>query len=208
MRHITKLIALAALTAAAVSCGTATRDSQSPVFVVINTMLAAQGNKPSTFLGNLTSDVLTLVTSGGACTLATPCPTIFNDLGQVVLSAPLKNIGTATSPNTPTSNNAVTITRYHVQYRRADGRNTPGVDVPFAFDGATTGTILAGATLTLSFEMVRVTAKQETPLVQLVGSGVFMTTIADVTFYGKDQVGNDVSVTGSLQIDFGNFGDT
>ena len=208
MRHITRLIALAALTAAAVSCGTATRDSQSPVFVVINTMLAAQGNKPSTFFGNLTSDVLTLVTSGGACTLATPCPTIFNDLGQVVLSAPLKNIGTATSPNTPTSNNAVTITRYHVQYRRADGRNTPGVDVPFAFDGATTGTILAGATLTLSFEMVRVTAKQETPLVQLVGSGVFMTTIADVTFYGKDQVGNDVSVTGSLQIDFGNFGDT
>jgi hypothetical protein len=28
-----------------------------------------------------------------------------------------------------------------------------------------------------------------------------------VTFYGKDRVGNDVSVTGQIQINFGNFGD-
>jgi hypothetical protein len=28
-----------------------------------------------------------------------------------------------------------------------------------------------------------------------------------VTFYGHDQVGNDVSVMGSIQIDFGNFAD-
>ena len=30
---------------------------------------------------------------------------------------------------------------------------------------------------------------------------------AKVTFYGTDQTGNDVSVTGTIQIDFGNFGD-
>jgi hypothetical protein len=34
-----------------------------------------------------------------------------------------------------------------------------------------------------------------------------ISTIADVTFYGRDQAGNDVSATGSIGIDFGNFGD-
>lgn len=207
MRHITKLVGLAALTAAAVSCNSAARDSQSPVYIVINTLQAAQGSRPDRLAGNLTSDVLTIVTSGGVCSLANPCPTIFNDIGRVILSASLKNIGGASAPTVPTSNNAVTITRYRVQYRRADGRNTPGVDVPFAFEGAATGTILPAQTLEIFFELVRVTAKQETPLVQMIGNGVVLTTIADVTFYGKDQVGNDVSVTGSIQIDFGNFGD-
>ncbi|MCK7469888.1 MAG: hypothetical protein MZU95_03085 [Desulfomicrobium escambiense] len=41
----------------------------------------------------------------------------------------------------PTPVNSVTVTRYHVAFKRSDGRNTPGVDVPYAFDGAATGTI-------------------------------------------------------------------
>jgi hypothetical protein len=41
----------------------------------------------------------------------------------------------------------------------------------------------------------------------LVSSPAIITMIADVTFYGQDRVGNDVSATGSIQIDFGNFGD-
>jgi hypothetical protein len=28
-----------------------------------------------------------------------------------------------------------------------------------------------------------------------------------VTFYGQDRTGNNVTVTGQIQIDFGNFGD-
>jgi hypothetical protein len=101
----------------------------------------------------------------------------------------------------------VTITRVHVEYVRADGRNTPGVDVPYPFDGATTGTVPASGTVTLGFELVRNTAKMESPLVQLKSSGIIITTVANCTFYGKDQVGNDISATGSIQIDFGNFGD-
>ena len=92
-------------------------------------------------------------------------------------------------------------------YRRADGRNTPGVDVPYAFDGAATGTVPLTGTMTLGFQMVRNQAKQEPPLVQLATNGLFISTIADVTFYGRDQVGNDVSVTGSMEVDFANFGD-
>jgi hypothetical protein len=34
-----------------------------------------------------------------------------------------------------------------------------------------------------------------------------LSTIADVTFFGADQVGNAISVTGSILIDFGNFAD-
>ena len=42
---------------------------------------------------------------------------------------------------------------------------------------------------------------------ELASGRTIITTIADVSFYGRDQVGNDVNVTGSIQIDFGNFGD-
>jgi hypothetical protein len=63
-------------------------------------------------------------------------------------------------------------------------------------------------TLTLGFELVRNTAKQESPLVQLETNGIIISTIADVTLYGRDQVGNDISATGSIGIAFGNFGDT
>ena len=106
----------------------------------------------------------------------------------------------------PSSNNEVTINRYRVVYRRADGRNTPGVDVPYGFDGGVTGTVGAGASLGLGFELVRHIAKEESPLVQLANSRTTISTIADITFYGRDQVGNDISVTGSITVDFGDFG--
>ena len=83
----------------------------------------------------------------------------------------------------------------------------PGVDVPYAFDGAVTATIAAGGTGSTGFELVRHVAKGESPLVQLIESPNTISTIADVTFYGSDQVGNDVSATGSMLVEFGNFGD-
>ena len=101
----------------------------------------------------------------------------------------------------------ITINRVRVVYTRADGRNTQGVDVPFAFDSAVTGTIQAAGTLTLGFELVRQVAKQESPLVQLRTSSNIISAIATVTFYGVDRVGNNVQATGQLQIEFGNFGD-
>ena len=49
--------------------------------------------------------------------------------------------------------NAITITQYHVEYVRSDGRNTPGVDVPYAFDSAVGATVTGTATVgfTLGF---------------------------------------------------------
>ena len=150
--------------------------------------------------------MITNITSPAPCSPTSPCPTIFGDSGTVKLRTPLKDTG-ATVALAPTSNNEVTINRVHVQYRRADGRNTPGVDVPFAFDSAVTGTIPAGGTLQLGFELVRHVAKQESPLAQLRTSNNFISAIATVTFYGVDRVGNNIQTTGTIQIEFGNFGD-
>jgi hypothetical protein len=102
--------------------------------------------------------------------------------------------------------NSITITRYHVRYVRADGLQTEGVDVPYAFDGAATVTVSNTAS-TVGFQLVRVVAKEESPLVQLKNSPSFITVIAEVTFFGQDQAGNEVTVVGKIQIDFGNFGD-
>jgi hypothetical protein len=104
----------------------------------------------------------------------------------------------------PSANNSVTITGYHVAYSRADGRNTPGVDVPYPFDGKVTLTIPANTTGGLSFEVVRQVAKAEAPLLQLKQTQVVVSTITDVTFFGQDLVGNAISVTGSTLINFEN----
>ena len=79
--------------------------------------------------------------------------------------------------------------------------------MPFAFDSAVTGTIAAGGTLTIGFELVRNVAKQEAPLVQLRSSSNIIGVIARVTFYGIDRVGNAIQTTGQISIEFGNFGD-
>jgi hypothetical protein len=209
MCRFRSLVLVGAIAIATASCGDVVRQGRSPVMLVVNSLTAARGaNQIGTFGGSLDSDVITLVTTGGTCTTTNPCPTIFSDIGQAVLSVTMKDIGTPGNPTSPSANNAVTINRYHVDYRRTDGRNTPGVDVPYPIDGAATGTVTGGGTLSLSFEIVRHTSKEETPLVQLQGFGApIISTVATVTLYGADQVGNAVSTSGSIQINFGNFGD-
>lgn len=207
MRHISGLVVAAAVVVSSVSCGDVVRTGRSPMFLVIDLLQAQRGGGANVQFGNpLQSDVLSFVTSPAPCSTTSPCPTIFNDVGQVVLRIVPKDIGNTAAPAAPSTNNEVTLNRFHVTYRRADGRNTPGVDVPYGFDGAGTGTIAIGSQLTLGFEIVRHAAKMEAPLIGLVNSPSVITTLADVTFYGQDRVGNEVTVTGSIQIDFANFG--
>ena len=196
------MLTLAAFVAASVSCGDVVRDGKSPVYLVIDRLEAAQGNRPGNLSGTLNSDVLTNVTTPAPCTPTTPCPTVFNDIGIVTLHLDPKTLQMA-----PTPSNIVTINRYHVTYIRADGRNIQGLDVPYAFDGAFTGSVPTLGQVSFTFELVRHVAKQEPPLVQLVVSSTVITTIAQITFFGQDAVGNEVSVTGTMQVDFGNFGD-
>ena len=79
--------------------------------------------------------------------------------------------------------------------------------MPYAFDGAATFTVPADGSATAGFVIVRSQAKREAPLASLVTNDTLITTIAYVTFYGRDQVGNEVSVTGTIDVTFGNFGD-
>ena len=200
-RTIRRLVAVLGLLTTT-ACGDVVREGRSPVFLVIDSLQAAQGNKPTTLGNPLISDVITNIITPAPCSAATPCPTVFNDLGSVAFRLAPKDVSVA-----PTTNNQVTISRYHVGYRRADGRNTPGLDVPYGFDGAITGTIPPTGTATFGFELVRSIAKSEPPLLQLASNFVLINAIADVTFYGRDQVGNDISVSGSISVEFGNFGD-
>jgi hypothetical protein len=202
MRQLSRFGVGAALLVAATACGDVVRQGRSPVFLVIDALGAARGNSPGTFTSSLLSDVLTTVTQPPPCSAATPCATTFNDLGQAVVSLAMKNVTVE-----PTTNNQVTITRYRVDYSRTDGRNIPGVDVPYGFDGASTVTVTPGGTATVGFELVRNAAKQEAPLLQLINGGNLLDTMATVTFYGTDQVGNAVSISGTIRVTFANFAD-
>jgi hypothetical protein len=94
-----------------------------------------------------------------------------------------------------------------VKYRRADGHNVPGVDVPYDFDSALTMTVPATGVGEAAFQIVRHSAKEEAPLRALRFSNDIISTIAEVTFYGRDQAGNEISATGYMGVDFGDFAD-
>jgi hypothetical protein len=202
-RIVSRVLTGAALMAS-ISCGDVVRSSRSPVMLVVNSLTATRGSATSsTAASALVSDVLTIVTTGGTCSTTNPCPTIFGDTGTITLSLAAKN----TSVALDTTNNQVTVSRIHVAYRRTDGRNQEGVDVPFAFDTASTALVPTSGNTAIGFNIVRNQAKTESPLAELVNNGQIISAIIDVTAYGTDQVGNAVSVTGSIGVSFGNFGD-
>jgi hypothetical protein len=192
-----RAILVCAAIAFSASCGEVVRDGQGNSFLVINGMEAASGAEPTTFGGTLRSDVITIVDD---------VPSVFNDIGRVRFSLGLKDPGSATSPNGPTQYDAITVNRYHVRFIRADGRNTPGVDVPYPFDGALTVTVFGGE-VSAGFEIVRHLTKEEPPVQALAWNNLIIATIAEVTFYGRDLAGREVIATGHITINFGNFGD-
>lgn len=209
MRTFTFALTAASLVAGAVGCGSVVRSSRAPVILVVDSLQAVRGTAQATGtpVSSLFSDVFTLVTSGGTCSTTNPCPTVFADSGVGGLHIVMKDIGQPGVTVDPSSNNAVTITRVHVAYRRTDGRNQEGVDIPYGYDTAATATIGGNTTVSLGFPLVRVQAKTEQPLMGLRFNGQIISAIADVTFYGQDVVGNAVSAVGSIAIDFGNWGD-
>jgi hypothetical protein len=186
-------------------CTAAQRTGDSPAYLVVDDLEGASGATPSTFGSPLESDTVTVIKQQDASGQTRLVPTILSDPGKATLRLALKDPGTADSPSQPTDMNAITVTRYHVAYVRADGRNAPGVDVPFAFDGATTVTVTGQGTA-VGFTLVRLQAKEEAPIASFDASGA-LSTIAEVTFYGTDQAGHAVSVTAQIGVDFSNFAD-
>ena len=167
----------------ATSCSKAIRSGQASSYLILTSLTGgANATAP------VRSDV---VTDNG----------IFDDGGQAAFTLALKDeLGPA-----PTAVNSITLTQYHVEYIRSDGRNTPGVDVPFAFDGGLGATI--SDTGSVNFTLVRIQAKLESPLKALTGHGgaEAISTVARITFYGHDQTGREVSVTGNIEVNFADW---
>ena len=184
-----RVVLVAMVAGLAAGCGEYIRQDRAPVTLVITSLTAGEDETAT-----LRSDVRT----DGS---------IFDDMASVTMQMILKDPGVPGVTNVPSAINEVTITRYRVQFRRSDGRNTPGVDVPFPLESAATFRVPASGSVSASFELIRHTAKVEAPLAGLAGSLVIISTIADITFSGRDQAGNLVSVTGSMGVLFGDFAD-
>lgn len=185
-------------TMVASGCTNAQLTGDSPAYLMIGKLEAAAGLGAQTFTNVLDSDV---VTKGS----------VVEDGGRVTFILGLKDPGSAVTPAQPSSTNFITVNRFHVRFVRADGRNTPGVDVPYPFDGAATVTV-NGAGGTTGFVLVRAQSKWEAPLMALRNNGspggaVLISTLAEVTFYGQDQAGNPVSVTGNISVNFADWAD-
>lgn len=206
VRYATGALAVAVSVLSAASCADLARTGSGPAYLIMESVTGARGGSGSpSFTTSLLSDVLTLVdVTVGGTTVKTP--TIFNDLGQANIRAEMKN---ALSTTAPSPLNSITLNRYRVRFRRTDGQNREGIDVPFGFDGGTTMTIPIGKSAQVNFDLVRHQSKSEPPLRNLINGGGlrFISVIAEVTFYGRDQAGNDVSVSGTIDVQFGDFGD-
>jgi hypothetical protein len=103
--------------------------------------------------------------------------------------------------------NDIMLDRYTVSYTRTDGKNSPGVDVPYPFEGSVSVLISSGTSSSVSIVVVREVAKLEPPLSRLVDTGaeVVLQTTAKIDFYGHDLANNEVHATGYLPIFFANY---
>jgi hypothetical protein len=147
-------------------------------------------------IGDLFSDV---------CRGVPPACVVTNDNVLVVMSARAKD------PFTDISHfGDIVIDRYRVTYVRADGRNTPGVDVPHGFDGAMSFKVpVDGPAAAQQIMLVRPQAKLEPPLANLArgGGAIVLTTMAQIDFYGRQLVTDRaVEARGSLSVTFADFG--
>jgi hypothetical protein len=184
-------------------CTSAQLQGQASSYLIVENLQCANGADPEKLANTCDSDVLTFVKKqvNGQQVLV---PTIFEDPGVVTFGLGMKN-----PSNLPSPSNFITLNRYRVNFVRADGRNTPGVDVPYPFDGAFTATVNKESGVAATLALVRIQAKQENPLKPLVGSGgaLAISTLAEITFYGQDQAGREVSATGRIGVTFSDWGD-
>jgi hypothetical protein len=173
----------------------------------LNPNYANNGNSPILLLitginggAQLDSDVVS--GEGGTPPLSFICP----DVVGVRVENKLKN------PNLTTIDfrGDIVINRYEVHYFRSDGRGVQGVDVPYAISGNIATEVISGAAVTIPIEVVRRQAKLEPPLLILAAgnSGApVLTVFAEITLHAVTTIGQTMTATGRMQIDFADFGD-
>ncbi len=177
---------------------TATEDDDTTstfVTIVTFTGLASQNDGSLSAGPEIFSDVCLDPNGVGACIAQ-------NDEGVVTMRAQAKDQTSLTS-----TVQEVVFDRYRVTYTRADGRNVPGVDVPFPFDGVVNFRVPLETDTTATILIVRHQAKLESPLRELQNNGgaAVISVIARVDFFGRDLAGRQLQVTGFINITFGDF---
>lgn len=193
MTRVIKLLGLAVLAIGLAACNPMENESESASILVVERM---QGTTvDGEFSDYIQSDVLVETTQG---------TTIVADIGKATLSCKLL----APAPPMGSSGwNDIIVTRYVVSYTRVDGRNTPGVDVPYPFEGSVSVVFKVGYSQELAFVIVREVAKAEPPLIGLVTGGAegVLQATAKVEFYGHDMANKTVKATGYIPIFFANY---
>ncbi len=172
------------------SCNVLENKTRSASVLVIQSIVGIpmpKGQEDSTALD---SDIVINPPSG-------KCYYFIGDIAKVTFTAKLL------SPSrSATFYNDIRVYRYRVRYIRTDGRNVEGVDVPYSYEGAMDVYVPIDGTVSWSFDIVRTTAKQEPPLINLIETNNVIEAIAIVDFYGEDMAGNKVTATGRLSIYF------
>lgn len=176
------------------SCAELATNGSGPSYLVVMGIETTAGGRDEGSGASLESDVRT----NGS---------VFTDFGTANIRNVMKN---QLSTTAPTPHSDITLNHYRVRYIRTDGQNREGIDIPYGFDGGTTVTIPAGATAPVTFDLVRLQSKVEPPLRTLIGNGgaQVLSMIAEVTFYGRNQGGDEVMVTGRVDVKFADFGDS
>jgi hypothetical protein len=202
MRHArltfrqTRVLALAALTLVLAACNPLENDTLSMSQLIVESMTGLDlSGKDANYV---MSDVLYENPDTGATS-------IIADIAKATLSARMLDPNPITGPSSYAD---IQLTRYTVTFYRADGKNMPGVDVPHPFEGYLTALIKIGLPSQVNFVIVRETAKQEAPLVNLLQLGTraeAFTATARVDFYGHDLTGNAVKASGYISVTFANY---
>jgi hypothetical protein len=125
-----------------------------------------------------------------------------NDLGEVSVNA--KPINPMADKTSFTPYMDVLIDQIDVEFRRTDGRNVEGVDVPYSFTQPMSSLVTINGNASIPFMLIRHVAKLEAPLLALrefFNQGKVLELVAVVTLHGKDLGGHRVApVTGYLTV--------
>jgi hypothetical protein len=193
-----KAAVLAAVAAAmtATACNSIENKTLSNTLLVVETLTGLDlGGKEANFTQ---SDVLFTDSATGTITVR-------DDVAKATLSAR----SLEANPTLGVSQfYDVQLEKYVVSYSRSDGKNTPGVDVPYSYEQSVSMLIGVGKMTTVTIFIVRASAKQEPPLSNLLlptTRGEVLYTTARVDFYGHDLAGKTVKATGYLPVEFADF---
>ena len=182
-RILRATVALGVLSAVT-ACSSPAKESDSSSYLAIDSLTAARGGSTDgEFQSTLQSDVRTFGTQ-------------FSDPMMVTMRVTMKDPSFSTSPT-----NYITVTRYQVRLI-----NSAGSQVGQTFEGASTFTV-SGTTIPSQMTLIPAQAKLQSPFKELAQTAETLPLRADVTFFGADQTGKAVSVSGSILTNFGDWPD-